>query len=152
MMGSNPYGAYLESRVLTASPLQLVHLAYEAAIDAIAHARVHLTEKRIFERSDAITKAQQIVAQLQLSLDYDKGGELSRRLGQLYDYMQRQLSEANFKQIDEPLAQVKCLLETLDEAWKEIAASEPALPQSAAVASASMSSDGPVYSRAEFTF
>jgi flagellar protein FliS len=152
-MVSNPYGAYLESKLITASPLELVHLAYEGAIDAIANAREHLAAKRIFERSSAITKAQRILAELQSSLDCAKGGEFSARLGQLYAYMQQRLIEANFKQIDEPLAEVKRLLETLDEAWKEIASRETASPQSAAVAASPwMNGDGAVYSRAEFTF
>lgn len=152
-MASHPYGAYLESKVITASPLQLVHLAYEGAIEAITNAREHLAAKRIFERSSAITKAQQIIAELQSSLDYARGGELSTRLGQLYDYMQRRLIEGNFKQVDEPLAEAKRLLETLDEAWKEIASKETGLPQTtAAAASPYVSGNGPVFSRAEFTF
>jgi flagellar secretion chaperone FliS len=155
-MASNPYGAYLESKVLTASPLQLIHLAYEGAIEAIANARVHVSEKRILERSTAITKAQQIIMELQASLDYAKGGDLSVRLGQLYDYMQRRLIEANVKQIDEPLADVQGLLTTLDEAWKEIAGAETPVTHSAATAASGaspwMTHESSVYSRAEFTF
>ncbi|MBV9267800.1 MAG: flagellar export chaperone FliS [Acidobacteriaceae bacterium] len=154
-MASNPYGAYLESKVFTASPLQLVHLAYEGAIEVIGEARLHLANKRIQERAAAITKAQRILTELQSSLDVQKGGQIATRLGQLYDYMQRRLIEANFKQADEPLAEVQRLLETVDQAWKEIAAAEMPVPQAVVAATASpwaSSSDSFAYSRAEYTF
>ena len=123
-MSSNPFAAYLETKVLSASPVQLVHLAYEGAIEAIADARAHLASRRISERARAITKAQLILTELQTSLDFKKGGDVSVQLGRLYDYMQRRITEANFKQIEEPLAEVQGLLQTLDEAWKTIAQAE----------------------------
>jgi flagellar secretion chaperone FliS len=121
-MSSNPFAAYLETKVLSASPVQLVHLAYEGAIEALSDARSHLAGKRIQERVRAITKVQLILTELQNSLDFNQGGDVSIQLGRLYDYMQRRLTEANFKQIEEPLSEVQGLLQTLDEAWKEIAA------------------------------
>jgi flagellar protein FliS len=146
-MSSNPYGAYLESKVLAASPLQLVHLAYEGAIAAVAKARVHLAENKIFDRAQAITKAQLIIQELQSSLNVEKGGGLGVQLARLYAYIQQRLNEANFKQIDEPLAEVQRLLETLDEAWRELAITDVA-----SHSSPWMTSDSPVYSGAEFTF
>lgn len=121
-MTSNPFAAYLETKVLSASPVQLVHLAYEGVIEALAEARNHLAGKRIHERVRAINRAQLILAELQTSLDFNKGGDVSVQLGRLYDYMQRRLTEANFKQIEEPLAEVQDLLQTLNEAWKTVAA------------------------------
>ena len=125
-MLNNPYGAYLESQVLSASPLQLVVLAYEGAIEAVRQARIHLANKDIFGRSRAITKAQCILTELQSSLNAEQGGEIAIQLRQLYKYMQDRLQQANFRQIDEPLAEVENLLETLASAWKNIAAAENA--------------------------
>jgi flagellar secretion chaperone FliS len=159
-MLNHPYGAYLESRVLSASPLQLVHLAYEGAIDAIRDARAQLAEKRIQERVAAITKAQRIITELQTSLDYQKGGELSIQLGRLYDYMQRRLIEGNFQQSDAPFAEVQQLLETVDEGWRQIASTDAPLTADASVAAAAtstvasspwMTSEASVYSSMDFT-
>ena len=127
-MSSNPFAAYLETKVLSASPVQLIHLAYEGAIEIIVEARAHLAGNRIHERARAITRVQLILTELQNSLDFNKGGDVSVQLGRLYDYMQRRLTEANFKQIEEPLAEVQGLLQTLDEAWKEIAATGTTVP------------------------
>ena len=123
-MASNPYSAYLESQVLSASPLQLVVLAYEGAIDAVRSARTHLLNKQIFERSRSITKAQCILTELQKSLDHNHGGDLAGQLDRLYRYMHGRLREANFRQMEEPLAEVEKLLGTLAGSWRQIASAE----------------------------
>ena len=120
-MWQNAHDAYLENRVLSASPLELVHLLYQAATGAVREARRQLAAGEIAARSRAISKACGILMELVASLDHERGGELSHRLAQLYDYMQRRLLEANFRQVDEPLAEVLGLLATLSEAWQGIA-------------------------------
>ncbi|MGD0870549.1 MAG: flagellar export chaperone FliS [Bryobacteraceae bacterium] len=119
-MWQNARDAYLESRVLSADPLELVHLLYEAAIEAVREARRHLAAGEIAARSRSITKAFGILQELVAALDHDRGGEISARLAQLYDYMQRRLLEANFQQADGPLAEVLGLLATLAEAWQGV--------------------------------
>ena len=150
----NPFGAYLESKVLSASPLELVSLAYEGAIEAIRRARVCLLEKRIHDRSRAITKAQLILAELQRSLDFNRGGDLSLQLSRLYDYMQRRLIEANFQQAEAPLAEVENLLETVLESWRELAKQENPMMAVAAASSSSpwmTSSDSLAYNLTDLT-
>ena len=132
MSTNNPYGAaYLESKVMSASPLELICLAYEGTIEAICEARVHLKEKRISERSRAISKAQCIILELQSSLDFAQGGSLSVELARLYDYMLGCLRDANFRQVEEPLNEAQTLLETLLEGWKEIRVNEVPAPSMA---------------------
>jgi flagellar protein FliS len=152
-MSTNPYrAAYLESKVLSASPLELVHVAYEAAIEAIQTARLRLQEKDIVGRSRAITKAQLIILELVGSLDFEKGGELTPQLARLYEYMQRRLLEANAQQKEEPLAEVESLLETMDEAWRNLAAAERSEIPPAASASWMSNKETSVYGHAEFTY
>jgi flagellar protein FliS len=119
-MWNNGHDAYLESRVLSADPVELVHLLYQASIQAVGDARHHLAEGRIMERSKAITRACKINIELAAALDFEKGGELSKRLAGLYDYMRQRLLEANLKQADAPLEEVLGLLTTLGEAWETI--------------------------------
>jgi flagellar protein FliS len=117
---NNGHDAYLESRVLSADPIELVNLLYQACIESVRNARSHLAEKRIMERSRAINRACEITFELSAALDHERGGEISQRLAALYDYMRRQLIEANLKQADAPLAEVLGLLTTLGEAWEAI--------------------------------
>jgi flagellar protein FliS len=132
-MSTTPYRAYLESKVVSASPVQLVHLAYEGAIQAISDAREHLANKRIMERSKAVTKAQLIVMELQKSLDSNKGGDLAVQLNRLYDYVQRLLVDGNFRQVDAPFAEAQQLLHTLDEGWKALSETESTVTATASV-------------------
>ena len=137
------YGEYLESQVLTASPLELVEMLYRAAHDATRKARAHLAEGRIRERSRQICKAHAILVQLSVSLDYTRGRTLSRRLAELYDYMQRRLLEANIRQQAEPLVEVEGLLNTLLEGWEAIA--KQALPLDPGAVPAEATSEAAAY-------
>lgn len=117
---NNPYAAYMESNILSASPVELVGMLYTAAGEAIRDARRFLAEGKIPERAAAVSRAVEILAELNSSLD-PAAGELTARLAQLYDYMQRRLLEANFQQADGPLEETQGLVETLAEAWKSVA-------------------------------
>ena len=110
--------AYLESRILSADPIELVRLLYQGCTSAVREARRHLAAGEIAARSRSITRAWEILTELTRSLDLVRGGEISLRLRDLYDYMQRQLLEANLEQTDPPLAEVLGLLATLSEAWE----------------------------------
>ncbi|HLH43741.1 MAG TPA: flagellar export chaperone FliS [Bryobacteraceae bacterium] len=112
------YDTYLEAEVYGADPVKLIHMLYRGAIEAVGAARRHLAAKQIRERSRQVTKAWNIVHELSRSLDFERGGEIARRLGELYDYMQSRLVEANARQVDGPLAEVESLLSTLCEAWQ----------------------------------
>jgi flagellar protein FliS len=116
-MWRNARNTYLEDRVLSADPLELVQLLYQAAITSVGDARRHLAEKQIMPRAQSITKACNILMELTAALDRERGGDISVRLAQLYGYMQRRLVEANLKQSDKALAEVADLLATLMEGW-----------------------------------
>jgi len=109
--------AYLESKILSSDPVGLIRLLYDAAVTAVRNARAHLASGEIAERSRAISKAMAILTELSGSLDHLAGGEISRNLARLYNYMQERLLEANLKQTDQPLAEILELLNTLAEAW-----------------------------------
>src|ERR1022692_2033890 len=98
------HDAYLESRIMTADPIELVNLLYQACVQAVREARRHLAEGRIAERSREINKACQIVIELATSLDHERGEEISRRLALLYDYIQRRLlrSEEHTSELQSP--------------------------------------------------
>ena len=112
--------AYFESRILSADPIELIQILYEGALGAVDEARSNLARRNIAGRSAAIGKAVAILSELSSSLDHETGGEISRTLAELYDYMQRRLLEANFQQADQPLAEVARLLTTLSEGWQGV--------------------------------
>ena len=119
-MTHKAHSSYLQTEVLSSDPLNLVRLLYRAAIDALATARRHLQSGGIRERSCAIAKASDILRELTVSLDHQRGGEISQALAALYAYMRHRLNEANAQQREEPLVEVQKLLMTLLEAWVAI--------------------------------
>ena len=119
-MWNNGHDAYLESRVLAADPVELVHMLYQACAQAVRDARHHLAKGDIGDRSRAINNACEILMELNGALDHGRGGEIAQRLTQLYDYMQGRLLEANMQQSDGPLAEVLALMGTLGEAWEGV--------------------------------
>ena len=127
-MWNSAHDAYVESRVLAADPLELVRLLYQSAIGSVREARRFLAEGKIAERSRAISKACEIVIELNTALDHARGGEISQRLASLYDYMLRRLLEANLQQNDGPLAEVLGLLSTLGEGWEGTRQTAEAIP------------------------
>lgn len=118
-MAKTTYDTYLEAEVLGADPVTLVHMLYRGAIEAVGEARRHLASGAVRARSRQVTKAWEIIHELSISLDQERGAEISRRLIELYRYMQARLLEGNSRQVDAPLAEVESLLTTLCEAWQE---------------------------------
>ena len=109
---------YLENQILQTDPIRLVQLLYRAVLAALGKARIHVREGKIVERSHQISKAGDIVNELTLSINRSQGGEIAATLVELYSYMQTRLQDANFRQVEEPLAEVETLLTTLLEAWE----------------------------------
>jgi flagellar secretion chaperone FliS len=145
-MAYSAHDSYLESRILSADPLELIRLLYQAAISSVREARRHLAAGAIAARSRAISKTSDILRELECSLDRERGGEISQRLAQLYDYMQRRLIEANFQQADGPLAEVLSLLSTLAEGWEGIKRSaQPEAASGSAWAPAASAEAAPEY-------
>lgn len=140
---NNAHDAYLESRILSAGPVELVRILYQTAAGAVRDARRHLEAGDVMARSRAISKASEALFELTRSLDFERGGEIAKRLVQLYAYMLRRLTEANFQQADPPLAEVLALLATLSEAWDGIRAAPPAAEPDTRWARAGFPPDNP---------
>jgi flagellar protein FliS len=111
---------YLETRILTASPLDLVNILYEHAIQCVQDARKHLATGDIAPRATAIGKAISTIGELRSSLDQTAGGEIAVNLDSLYEYMQKRLTDSNIRKEDQPLAEVESLLQGLAESWRNI--------------------------------
>lgn len=104
---------------MTADPLELVRVLYRGAIEAVEEARHALLTHDIQRRTRNINRAIEILAELTSSLQRGDENDVARNLAGLYDYMQRQLLEAHFRQTEPPLAEVIGLLRTILEGWEK---------------------------------
>jgi flagellar protein FliS len=112
--------AYLESRVLSADPIELICMLYERALILVSSARVSLAAGDVPARCHAISQTLAILSELESSLNHEAGGQISKELRRLYQHMRTRLLTANLKRQDAPLAEVHALLTTLGEAWEGI--------------------------------
>ena len=119
MKTMDPADSYKETQIMTATPGKLIVMLYEGAIKFINLALGCLDKKHTgFEKaSNYIIKSQDIVTELMVSLDFDKGGQIAKNLFGLYLYMNRRLIEANIQKDTAILNEVKGLLSDLRAAW-----------------------------------
>lgn len=116
-MPTDVLDSYFESRILNADGVQLVQILYQAAIDSAEVARECLRRGDIAGRSRAISKAYEIITELEVSLNHEAGGAVSRNLAETYCYLRGRLLTANLEQIEGPLEEVARLLRVIQEAW-----------------------------------
>lgn len=111
---------YTEVAAETADPHKLVSMLFHGVSDRLCTAEQGFENKDLTVRSDSITKAQTILFGLRSTLDFKKGGELSRLLDSLYDYCIRQLTQAHVSNDVSPVVEVKGLIGQISSAWDSI--------------------------------
>ncbi|MGM0640125.1 MAG: flagellar export chaperone FliS [Thermotogota bacterium] len=119
-MYRNPNSSkYLESSVNTASPAKLVEMLYQNSIERLEKTKKLIKNKDLSEANKQIIRVQDIITELNVSLDLKAGGDISKNLRSLYNYMNRRLVEANIKKDLEILEEVKIMIKDLLETWRE---------------------------------
>lgn len=117
MISRNRQKEYISNRVMTASPMELVRILYEASVQSVDEALAALHAGDILARGQAVNKAIEILAELRMSLRRDVQEEYSNTLSELYGYIQHQLIRAHAEQSESLLREVSRLLSTLLEGW-----------------------------------
>ena len=112
--------SYREAAVRGASPVRLVICLYEQAIEDLRCAVIALEKGDIEARTRGINHALTVIAQLQGSLDMERGGEVARNLERFYSLVRVGLIEAQTKQSARILEQQISQLATVYEAWLEV--------------------------------
>jgi len=114
----------LSSRVLGASPAQLISLLFEGALAAVSKAGLHLQKGQAGERGAAISKAIEIIdSGLKGSLNHDvndkAGKALAQQLAHAYEVIINHLLQANLHADAQRLALAQQMLTTLHEGWQQ---------------------------------
>ena len=119
----NPYQAYRRTQIETATKEQLLLMLYDGAIHYIKRAKMKMqetaNEETLTEKTNLILKAQDIILELMAALDMDRGGDVSKSLFKLYEYMNWRLNTANIRRDVAGLAEVVTLLSDLRQTWDE---------------------------------
>ncbi len=103
-------------------------MLFDGALRFLNAAETGFEVEDLRERNEAINnnliRVQNIVTELQRSLDLEQGEEFARNMYALYDFMATQLMEANMKKQIEPIRTVARLLGEIREAWQEMLANQ----------------------------
>jgi flagellar secretion chaperone FliS len=119
---TNPVQSYRETQIKTANQIKLVVMLYDGAIRHCNEALDCLQSghRKYDSFNKHILSAQDILSELMGSLDFDKGGSLSKNLLNLYLYMNQRLMDANIQKEARPLEEVRRFLADLRDAWDQI--------------------------------
>ena len=124
----NPWNSYRQVATQTASPGQLVIMLYDGAIRALQLAETGFSNEDPAEANQTIhnnvTRAQEILNELNMSLNMEAGGEFASCMRRLYAYMDERLQEANVTKTRQGIEDVLKRLQTLREAWAQMLQSE----------------------------
>jgi flagellar protein FliS len=119
-MSLSAYNSNLEAEILSSDPVQLVDILYRLALNRIQAAREAHQNNDIILRGRMVTKAFDVLIELQRGLDFEKGGEIARNYARLYDYCQRRLLEGHTTASDTCLKEVQSLIADMKEAWQAV--------------------------------
>lgn len=126
---------YKKKQIESATPMQLVLLLYDGAIDNLYKAEQAIES----DKSEALetfhnhlVNCQNIITELTVALDMEKGGEIATKLFQLYDYMNYRLANANVQKDVTMLREVSKLLTDLRTSWQKVAEQEHSLKEGGA--------------------
>lgn len=109
--------SYRAAAVPGASPVRLVVLLYEQAIDDLQRALAAHRRGDIQGRTREINHACLIIAYLETTLDKEQGGKVAANLGRFYEQLRASLVEAQCKQSAALLERQVSHLVEVHEAW-----------------------------------
>ncbi len=114
----NAYAQYNNSKVLTASPAELVLMLYEGAIKFCNIAIMALENNDIKKAHTNIVKVERIIDHFRMTLDmkYPVAEDFER----IYKYLSERLVQANIKKDKEILEEVCGHLRSVRDTWKEV--------------------------------
>jgi flagellar protein FliS len=118
----NRLDAYKETHIKTASGGKLILMIYNEAVRQLDLALESIENKKLENASSSIIKTQDLITELIVSLDFEKGGEIANSLFSLYMFFNKQLMEANMTKDVNILKNIKIYLVDLKNAWTQAVA------------------------------
>ncbi|MDR4504146.1 MAG: flagellar export chaperone FliS [Candidatus Scalindua sp.] len=119
-MNTQKIGLYKKTQIETEDQITLILKLYDRAIYHLEKGKHEIEEKRYEEKNASLTKAKEIVLELLMALDEEKGESVAVSLSQLYNFVIREIMKANLhlncKAIDNSVK----ILSELRESWNTI--------------------------------
>ena len=118
-MYKKPHSQYLSTKVLTATPGELLVMLYDGLLQRLRQSKLCIEDNRIDRLGELLGSAHDILGELMASLDPEKSPELADNLLRLYVYCKEQLIHALGELDAAPIDEVIPLLQPMRDAWAE---------------------------------
>ena len=112
---------YRRTNVHTRSPLELVVMLYDGALQSLGDARTALAGHDAAARAAAVSKALAILTELQGTLNMKDGGAIAEELDRLYAYAISRLVDVTTKRDASAIDDIVRVLTPLRDAWSQVA-------------------------------
>jgi flagellar protein FliS len=140
MRAANPWKSYRETATLTAPPGQIVLMLFEGAIRSLERSLPGFSTTDPAEANmiihNNLQRAQEIIRELNGSLNMEQGGEFAANMRRLYNYLERRIWESNLKKNAAGVGEAIRHLTVLRDAWATMLARQgmPSVPDAALAA------------------
>ncbi len=111
---------YKKTVLATTDRVQIVYMLFEGALNHLKIARRKMESGDIMSKGQHFSKATLIISELSNVLDMERGGEISRNLRSLYEYVLQRLLYANINNDITAIDDSQRVIETLKSGWKEM--------------------------------
>ncbi len=115
---NNAVSAYNREKILTASPVELIVMLYDAFIRKLKMTQVYIEDKDYENANINIQKCQDIIVELVNSINAEY--EIGRELMKIYDFVNSQLFEINLKKDASKIPPVINIMGELRGSWLEV--------------------------------
>lgn len=121
---------YRRTEAQSASPVQLVVMLYDGALQSLTEAGAAQAAGDLRRRGLALRRVAAIIAECHATLDLEQGGAIASELDRLYSYISGRLLDITVKRDGTAIDEIYRLLAPLRQAWADAAAKDN-LPASA---------------------
>ncbi len=108
---------YTETRVLSATPEQLVVILYDHVLTQLQRARLAIEVGQDETRMAAMDRASKAVSELLLTLDRDRGGAIATQLDGLYSFLLAELVDIGIHPDVARLERLSAMVQELRDAF-----------------------------------
>ena len=115
---ANPYEKYRQQGVMVANPVELIIMLYDGCIKQLKLAKIGIEENNIEDTNTALKKAQDIISELIMSLDFHY--PIAEELMRLYDFLLTSMMEVNISKNAESIPPLVNILAELRKSWSQV--------------------------------
>jgi flagellar protein FliS len=108
---------YRDNAARGATPIELVVLLYDAAIDDMRRALAAMQKSDVEARAAHVQHALMVLQQLQGTLDFERGGGAAHQFEQFYNVVRAKLLEAQIRNSPELMGEQIRFMSEVRECW-----------------------------------